>query len=286
VTGVEVVRAGALTTVQDRGRPGLAHLGVPRSGALDQPAHDLANSLVGNDPDAATLEITATGCTLRALQPLVVAVTGAPSPVFVGGIAAPHGSPIRLAVGQVIDVREPTSGFRAYVSIRGGIDVKPILGSRSTDQLSGLGPPPLRSGDLIAVGGEPGTPQPVFAARHALADIPASLTVTVIPGPRTQWFAVDALRTLSDAPYVVTHRSNRVGLRLHGEPLSRSREDELPSEGMVSGAIQIPADGQPVIFLADHPTTGGYPVVAVVHPDHLPALAQAAPGTTVRFART
>lgn len=286
MTGIEVVRAGALTTVQDRGRPGHAHVGVPRSGALDMPAHDLANALVGNEPDAATLEATATGCALRALRPLVVAVTGAPSPVFVGGIAAPHGSPIRLGTGQVFDVREPASGLRAYVSVRGGIDVPPVLGSRSTDQLSGLGPAPLRNGDVLAVGSEPGTPQPVFAARRPPAQIPVALTVPVIPGPRTQWFALDALATLSDAPYVVTHRSNRVGLRLHGEPLSRSREDELASEGMIMGAIQIPADGQPVIFLADHPTTGGYPVVAVVHPGHLAALAQAAPGTTVRFART
>jgi len=295
MSGIEVVRAGALTTIQDLGRPGSAHLGVPRSGALDVAAHALANALVGNPAgdgvesgdaqSAATLETTATGCALRALSEAVVAVTGAPAPVFVGGVAAPHGSPIRLRAGQVLDVREPTSGLRSYVGVRGGFRVPAQLGSRSTDVLGGVGPAPLKNGDHLPVGPDPATTAPVFAAREPTPAIPAHFELPVIPGPRPEWFAIDAVRTLHDSSYVVTHRSNRVGLRLYGEPLGHSRDDELPSEGLVLGAIQIPADGQPVIFLNDHPTTGGYPVVGVVHPDALPLLAQAPPGATVRFTR-
>lgn len=290
MTGIEVVRTGTFTTVQDLGRPGLAHLGVPRSGAVDVPSHTLANHLVGNPlgadgQSAATLETTATGCTLRALNDAVVVVTGAPAPVFVGGVAAPHGSPIRLRAGQVLDVREPSSGLRSYVGVRGGFAVPPVLGSRSSDVLSGLGPGPVGDEVVLPVGPEPATPPPVFAARESAWGIPGKIKVPVIPGPRPEWFALDALHTLRDARYVVTHRSNRVGLRLYGEPLGHSSDDELASEGMVLGAIQIPADGQPVIFLADHPTTGGYPVVGVVHPSALPLLAQAPPGAKIQFTR-
>ncbi|WP_235854148.1 hypothetical protein [Nonomuraea aridisoli] len=149
---IEVVRAGALTTVQDLGRHGLAHLGVPRSGALDEPAHRLANRLVGNLESAATLETTLTGTAVRLHAAATVAVTGAPAPVRIDGRPAAWGAPVHVPAGAVLDVGTATHGLRSYVAFSGGIEVSPVLGSRSTDLLSGLGPSPLSNGDRLPLG--------------------------------------------------------------------------------------------------------------------------------------
>ncbi|AEW92597.1 MULTISPECIES: 5-oxoprolinase subunit C family protein [Streptomycetaceae] len=276
-----VVRAGLLTTVQDLGRPGHAHLGVPHSGALDRPAHRLANRLVGNLEDAATLETTLTGCALRVHRAAVVAVTGAPCPVTVDGRPAPWGAAVRVPAGAVLEVGRATAGVRSHVAFGGGIDVVPVLGSRSTDVLSGLGPAPLRDGDVLPLGACHAAPPPVDCVPQP-GPAP-ELVLPVLLGPRHDWFAAAALRTLAAGGYRVSAASNRIGLRTEGPALERSRDGELPSEGMVLGAIQVPPDGRPVLFLADHPTTGGYPVIGVVPRRHLPAAAQAAPGTPVRF---
>ncbi|MFD7690699.1 biotin-dependent carboxyltransferase family protein [Streptomyces sp. NPDC059781] len=276
-----VVRAGALTTVQDRGRPGHAHLGVPRSGALDGPAAALANRLAGNPPDAAVLETTLNGCSLRPRSTVTVAVTGAPCPITVDGRPAAWGAPVRVRAGSVLDVGAAVSGVRAYVAVSGGIAVEPVLGSRSTDLLSGLGPAPLTDGAVLPLG-TPGEPHARVDAAPQPAP-PDELVLRVTPGPRDDWFTPAAVRLLTSRTYHVSPASNRIGLRTTGPALERARQDELPSEGMVLGAVQVPPDGTPVVFLADHPTTGGYPVVAVVHPADLPAAAQAPPGTPVRF---
>jgi biotin-dependent carboxylase-like uncharacterized protein len=278
---IEVVRAGPLTTIQDRGRPGFAHLGVPRSGALDGPARALANRLVGNGEDAAALETTLGGVSVRVLCPCVVAVTGAESEVSVDGRPAVWSLAVALAPGQVLDVGPALSGLRAYVAISGGIGVQPVLGSRSTDVFSGLGPAPLRDGDRVALGAPAGPPATIDVA--PLAEPPDPLVLRLSLGPRHDWFTMAALRTLADATYVVSPVSNRVGMRLDGPALERQVGRELPSEGLVLGAVQVPADGRPLVFLADHPTTGGYPVIGVVEPHDLPPCAQARPGATVRF---
>ncbi|MET8027321.1 biotin-dependent carboxyltransferase family protein [Streptomyces avermitilis] len=276
-----VVRAGALTTVQDLGRPGYAHLGVPRSGALDPPAAALVNRLVGNPPEAAVLETTLNGCALRPRSAVTVAVGGAPCAVTVGGRPAPWGAPVRVPGGALLDIGPAQCGVRGYVAVSGGVAVEPVLGSRSTDLLSGLGPAPLTDGTVLPLG------QPV--GPHARVDAvpqpgpPAELVLRVTPGPRDDWFTAAALRTLVTRAYRVSTASNRIGLRTEGPALERSRTGELPSEGMVWGAVQVPPDGRPVVFLADHPTTGGYPVIAVVRSADLPAAAQAVPGTPVRF---
>ncbi|MFF4357763.1 biotin-dependent carboxyltransferase family protein [Streptomyces sp. NPDC001604] len=279
-----VVRAGALTTVQDRGRPGHAHLGVPRSGALDGPAAALVNRLVGNPPEAAVLETTVNGCALRPRSTATVAVGGAPCPVTVDGRPVAWGAPVCVPAGALLEVGAVVSGVRSYVAVSGGITVEPVLGSRSTDLLSGLGPAPLTDGMVLPLG----TPKHV----HARVDFapqpapPAELVLRVTLGPRDDWFTPEALRTFTSRPYRVSAASNRIGLRTEGPALQRALPGELPSEGMVLGAIQVPPDGRPVVFLADHPTTGGYPVIAVVRPQDLSAAAQAAPGTPVRFMRT
>ncbi|KAB1933802.1 biotin-dependent carboxyltransferase family protein [Micromonospora sp. ALFpr18c] len=274
-----MLRAGALTTVQDLGRPGWAHLGVPRSGALDPTALRLANRLVGNPEQAAGLEITLTGCALRLTRATTVAVTGAEVTVHVGDRPGDTGRPLSVPAGAVLRIGPARRGVRSWLAVAGGIDVPPVLGSRSTDTLSGLGPPPLRDGDRLPLGRPAGEPAPVDLTVGTAP--PPELHLSVRLGPRHDWFTPTALDRLLGTPYTVSPVSNRVGARLAGAPLPRAVAGELPSEAIVLGAVQVPADGQPLIFLADHPTTGGYPVVGVV--TDVTPLAQARPGTTVRF---
>ncbi|WP_440556041.1 biotin-dependent carboxyltransferase family protein [Streptomyces sp. SCPE 10] len=278
---ITVVRPGALTTVQDAGRPGHAHLGVPRSGALDAPALRLANRLLGNAPDAAALETTMTGCALRPGRAVTVVVGGAPCPVTVDGRPAAWGTPVHVPAGAVLDAGTVTAGLRSYVAVAGGVAVAPVLGSRSTDLLSGLGPEPLRAGDVLPLGDPTGRTALPGAAPWPAP--PAELVLPLRPGPRADWFTAAALRTLFSATYRVSPHSNRVGLRTEGAPLERARPGELPSEGMVLGSVQVPPDGRPVVFLNDHPTTGGYPVIGVVTEPGLASAAQAPAGTPVRF---
>ncbi|WP_372351761.1 biotin-dependent carboxyltransferase family protein [Streptomyces sp. KL116D] len=276
-----VVRPGALTTVQDAGRTGHAHLGVPRSGALDAPAMRLANRLLGNPDDAAVLETTLTGCALRADRPVTVLVGGAPCPVTVGGRPAAWGSPVHVPAGATLDAGPATSGVRSYLAVAGGLAVDPVLGSRSADLLSGLGPAPLAAGTVLPVGRA--RPLPALPVAAPWPAPPAELVLPVLLGPRADWFTPAAVRTFLTATFTVSAHSNRIGLRTEGPSLERESAGELPSEGMVLGAVQVPPDGRPVVFLHDHPTTGGYPVIAVVPEPALAAAAQAVPGTPVRF---
>ncbi|MEV6399259.1 biotin-dependent carboxyltransferase family protein [Streptomyces sp. NPDC051907] len=277
-----VVRAGALTTVQDLGRPGHAHLGVPLSGALDPHAAALVNRLAGNPERAAVLETTLNGCALRPRCAVTVVVGGAPCSVTVDGRPAAWGAPVRMAAGAVLDVGPAVRGVRSYLAFAGGIAVEPVLGSRATDLLSGLGPAPLTDGAVLPLGRPAGPPARLDGGVPWPAP-PAELVLRVRLGPREDWFTASALRTLTRGAYSVSSASNRIGLRTEGPPLERAIAGELPSEGMVLGAVQVPPDGRPVVFLADHPTTGGYPVVAVVDGRDLAAAAQAVPGTRVRF---
>jgi biotin-dependent carboxylase-like uncharacterized protein len=279
---VEVVESGPLALIEDLGRPGHAHLGVPSSGALDAPALRLANRLVGNPESAAGIESLLGGITLRAWSSCTFAVTGPPVTVMLDGRPVGSHSPVHLAAGQIMAVGTPAVGLRCYLAFSGGIAVDAELGSRSRDVLSEIGPPPLSAGDVLPLGAAPGVPNglDVVLPSHA----PAELVVPVLLGPREDWFEEPAHRLAR--PWTVTAESNRVGLRLDGSALTRTAEfsdAELPSEGVVTGAIQVPPSGLPAVFLADHPTTGGYPVIAVVRRAALAALAQARPGTTVVF---
>ncbi|OIV35644.1 allophanate hydrolase [Mangrovactinospora gilvigrisea] len=277
-----VVRPGALTTVQDLGRPGHAHLGVPRSGALDPAALRLANRLLGNAEGAAALETTLTGCAVRTAAPATALVAGAPCAVTVDGRPAPWGAPVRLPAGAVLDAGPATAGLRSYLAFAGGVAAPPVLGSRSADLLSGLGPAPLTDGDVLPLGAPAGALPPAPGAAPWPGP-PARLDLPLVLGPRADWFTRDALRSLDAAEFTVSPRSNRIGLRTDGPVLDRARDGELASEGMVLGAVQVPPDGRPVVFLADHPTTGGYPVIGVVPAEALPPAAQARPGTPLRF---
>ncbi|MGC5583738.1 biotin-dependent carboxyltransferase family protein [Ornithinimicrobium sp. W1665] len=276
MTALTVVEAGPLTTVQDFGRLGQAALGVGRSGCCDRGAHRLANALVGNHPTLATLEVTLGGLVLTTDEDVVVVTTGARCP------GAPHLAPASLRAGEELRLGIPQAGLRTYVAVRGGIAVEPVLGSRATDVLSGLGPKVVEAGDLLPVGT---TPRPVPGVDVAPVPEPTNdlLVVPVTAGPRRDWFEDEAWELFLSQTYVVDPKSNRVGVRLEGTPLERERSGELTSEGMLRGAVQIPPSGQPVLFLADHPVTGGYPVMAYVDDDAVDRCAQLRPGQEVRF---
>ncbi|GAB3558501.1 biotin-dependent carboxylase-like uncharacterized protein [Actinopolyspora lacussalsi] len=279
---LEVLRPGPLSTVQDLGRTGLAGMGVGISGAADRSSLRLANRLVGNAESEAAVEITLGGLWLRARGVLTVALTGASFPVTVDGRAAASHTVLTLPTGSVLRVGQCRTGMRGYLAVRGGIDVPAVLGSRATDTLSGLGPEPLAGGTVLPVGRAHGE----FPRVDAAPITPPSggeLTLPVLPGPRQDWFSAEALRHLLHEPFEVTRDSDRVGMRLSGPPLPRNETGELPSEGMVSGALQVPPAGQPTLFLADHPVTGGYPVIAVVLSAHVAVAAQARPGQRLRF---
>ncbi len=274
---LEVVAPGPLCTVQDEGRPGQGALGIGRSGACDRASYRRANRLVGNEPGAAALEVTLGGLVLRASTAVTVVTTGARC-----AHDPAHDAPVTLRHGEELRLGAPASGLRTYVAVRGGVAVEPVLGSRSTDLLGGLGPAVLAAGDLLPVGA---TTHPMPGVDHAPVPEPPAgeLRVRVLPGPRRDWFGDDAWRSLIGQAWEVTAQSNRVGVRLAGEPLRRTRAGELPSEGMVRGALQVPPSGLPVLFLADHPVTGGYPVVGYVVDDDVDACGQLRPGQRLRL---
>jgi biotin-dependent carboxylase-like uncharacterized protein len=280
---LEVLDTGLLALVQDLGRTGLASSGVGRSGAADRGAFRLGARLLAQPYSAAALEVTFGGLSLRSRGELQVALTGAPAPATVDEHPVGYFAPIALAGGQVLRLGMPPVGVRSYVSVRGGLDVPAVLGSRATDTLSGLGPRPIRSGDVLPIGPAPATfpnvdvaPTPPLSAE--------TMILHALRGPRDDWLADVA--ALADTVWTVSSRSDRVGLRLEGEPLQRHARRsgmELPSEGVVRGAIQVPPGGEPVIFMADHPVTGGYPVVAVLVDDDADRAAQSAPGQQIRI---
>jgi biotin-dependent carboxylase-like uncharacterized protein len=280
---IEILRTGPLTTIQDLGRPGLAALGVGASGAADRHSLKLANRLVGNDEGAAALELTFGGLQARFGELTTIALTGAPCPLTLTPGPVPRGmyAPVTVRPGQHLTIGAPRAGLRTYLAVRGGISVPEVLGSRSTDLLSGIGPAPLKPGDQLTLGTQT-RGYPIVDQAPAPRYDPDPV-LDLLPGPRDDWFTPDALASLGGSAYLVTTESNRVGIRLSGPPLARAIPDELPSEGVVTGSLQVPPGGQPILFLADHPVTGGYPVIAVVTAPGIDRAAQLRPGDHVRF---
>lgn len=264
---LEIVEAGWSTTIQDHGRRSYADLGVPTAGAVDRRAHDLANRLVGNRPDAATLETTR-GLVIEAKSALIVAIST-------------NGSRYTLQPGERLRIDAPDNGMWGYLAVRGGIDVDPVLGSRSHDTLSGLGPAPLVDGSTLSVGMDPQSPLPTDLAPQALVE----RVVRLWQGPRADWFD-GGIEALTGGRWTVQADVSRVGARLSSGVFERTdsaMSGTMPSEGLVEGAIQVTPAGEPIVMLANHPTTGGYPVVAVVDPDDIGIVAQKRPGSLLRF---
>jgi KipI family sensor histidine kinase inhibitor len=287
--GLIVLVPGLSSTLQDLGRPGLMSVGVAGSGALDRFALRQANRLVGNEAGEAVIESVLGGLTLEARGSLILAVTGADVGLLItrpdgGERTAPLCAPFLLREGEVLRQTAPAWGLRSYTAVRGGFGAGTVLGSRSTDALSGLGPAILAVGDELPV--RP-APRGSAVGPSELPRVPRTPEVLrILPGPRDDWFDDDALSRLCAGDWTVTAQSNRVGLRLDGPALERTRLGELPSEGTVKGALQVPPSGLPVLFLADHPVTGGYPVIAVVVSADLDRAAQLPPGSLVRFRET
>ncbi|QOT19197.1 5-oxoprolinase/urea amidolyase family protein [Paenarthrobacter sp. YJN-5] len=301
-SGLRIVSPGVQSLIEDLGRRGHGPLGVSAAGALDRASIRRANRLVGNASTAAAIESVGGGLSIEAIGDQVIAVTGAPtaltvqSPSWVDSVNHDGGpqpgatrtvgmaAPFALLDGEVLSLGVPESGFRNYVAIRGGIDVPAVLGSRSADTMSGIGPAPLTVGKELRAGSD--TVSTAVGSPELQPDFPGAETVTVldvVPGPRADWFDQSALDSLASQDWVVTPQSNRVGMRLDGQPLVRTRDGELPSEGTMAGALQIPPAGLPVLFLADHPITGGYPVIGVVRDEHLDRAAQVPVGGKIRF---
>ncbi|WP_243789305.1 biotin-dependent carboxyltransferase family protein [Saccharopolyspora gloriosae] len=279
---IEIVEPGPLATVQDLGRSGHAGIGVGVSGAADRAAMRLANRLVGNAEGAAAIESTFGGLLLRPDRDVTVAVTGADSQLTVDGRAEPVNTVLRIRAGGSLRVGPPARGLRGYVAVRGGIAVEPVLGSRATDVLSGLGPPQLTAGTRLPIGPAPAE-FPVVEHAPIRRGRDGDLELAVVLGPREDWFTEQAISTLLGESFEVSAEINRVGMRLDGPELPRAHTEELPSEGMALGSLQVPPSGRPTLFLADHPVTGGYPVIAVVTAADVDRAAQARPGQRVRF---
>ena len=281
-----VVRPGLFTTVQDRGRWGHQASGVPVSGALDLLSHDIANLLVGNDTHAATLEVTIAGPELRFEQPARVAVTGADLQATIDGAKAPPGAAVACRAGSVLRFGERRSGARAYVAFDGGIDVRPVLGSRATHVGAGLGGVngrALVAGDRLALG------PPVIGTAAWQFDPPAvpigGARLRVLPGPQEDFFPESAFALFESTRFQVMPQSNRMGYRLSGAAVPRIPNREMISDAAFAGGIQVPASGEPILLMSDRQTTGGYPQLATVITADLPLAGQLAPGDWVEFAR-
>ncbi|WP_347484266.1 carboxyltransferase domain-containing protein [Vandammella animalimorsus] len=298
---LEVRSTGLQTLLQDGGRSGQTALGVGRSGALDGWAMRAANRCVGNPPGTPVLENLLGQMVLVATGPAVLAVTGADVPLRIRSAdgrsrQAATGCALALNAGDELQLGSPRAGARCYVAVRGGLQAPLVLGSAATDTLAGIGPEPLAAGARLPLlsAGALGPLQAVDAdgltwgaAARALPQPGQTVVLDVLPGPRADWFGPQALQLLQGQPWQVTPQSNRVGMRLAGaKPLQRAPQwagQELPSEATVAGALQVPASGQPVLFLADHPLTGGYPVLAVLASHHLDLAAQIPADVQLRF---
>ncbi|WP_244231785.1 biotin-dependent carboxyltransferase family protein [Rathayibacter sp. VKM Ac-2804] len=277
---LRVLDPGPLALLEDEGRPGHAAVGVGRSGAMDRGALRLANRLLGNAPDAAALELLGAGFTARFETPEWISLTGAAGAATLDGAALARVLPALAPAGSVLRLGPLTAGLRRTLGVRGGIAAPSVLGSRSRDTLSGLGPEPLRAGDRLAVGVPDGE---VLLPDWWPFDPPRDPAVRVLPGPRLDLLPPGTWQRLLAGPWRLSPSADRVGLRLAGTPLPTGGAHELPSEGLVHGSIQLPPSGLPVVFGPDHPTTGGYPVVAVVAAPSLDTLAHLTPGAEVHL---
>lgn len=285
--GLTVLRPGLLTTVQDLGRWGRQALGVPVAGPMDTFSHRLANARVGNEPEAATLEVTLLGPELRADGPVTLAMAGAGFALTIDGQSVPHDAPFTMTPGAVLRFGPRASGSRAYLAVAGGFETPLVLGSRSTHLVSAMGGfagRALVSGDVLPVGQGPARPVPAAPPVPVSPVTPARTTLRVMLGPQDAWFSTATVNTLLHEVFRVSTKSNRMGYRLEGPSLAPARSDEPLSEPVPFGAIQVPAGGAPILLMAERQTAGGYPKIATVIAADLPLAGQLGPGDVLTFA--
>lgn len=292
---LQIVDPGFLTTVQDVGRHGWARYGIPPSGPMDAAAASAANILVGNPADAALLEITLLGPALWPQRDVLIAVCGATFELWAGELRVPAWHAVFVRAGHSVRFAQRQAGARAYLAVAGGIAAPPFLGSRATYLPGGFGGwhgRALQRGDRLPIG-----PDPAGRPAHALLTdagmawprsqrpaYTATPTLRVVLGPQHDAFEPEAIHRFLGEPYTVTPRADRMGIRLQGRPLAHRGPAEIVSDGLVTGSVQVPPDGQPIVMMVDHQTTGGYPKIATVIRPDLPLLAQSLPGDVVRFA--
>jgi antagonist of KipI len=283
---LRVIIPGVLTTVQDMGRWGWQNQGVPVGGPMDPRAHRAANALVGNDVNDAALEVTLAGPELEFDDDRIVAVTGADFELSLNGAAQQTNAPINASAGSILRFGARRRGARACVAVSGGIDVAPVLGSRAThlpSAMGGIEGRPLRAGDRLPLGQK--RSRGSFPAPDFLVVPHGHATVRVLPGPHTDRFGSHALDVLQSGPYVLEVSSNRMGFRLRGKAVAQGGGDML-SDATTVGAVQVPPSGQPILLMADRPTTGGYPIVATVISADIGLAGQLAPGDSISFVAT
>lgn len=310
--GLKIIRPGLLSTVQDLGRAGLQHLGIVPGGVMDAVAHRLANALVGNEPHAATLEITVLGPELVFGQTLLIALSGAQFHATIDQVELPPDRPVLVSAGARLKIKQAAWGGRAYLAVAGGIDVPMVLGSRSTYLPAGYGGLAgrlLRAGDAL-----PLTSDSEALSRQRFAKLTAKrdaarliqaehftslrwsvppmtlpnrdpIVVRAMPGMHFEWFSPQSQRDLFDTSWRVSPQSNRIGFRLLGTELTRQKTGDILSGPTCLGTVQVPASGLPIVLMADHQTSGGYAKIVEIASADIARLAQLAPGARVRFIR-
>lgn len=296
---VEVLHAGFLTTLQDRGRIGFGALGVGRAGAMDDVSARLANALVGNPPGAAALEITLIGPALRFGRAATIALTGAECPLRIGNGTAATWRRVEVAAHETIEIGHARRGARAYLAVAGGFAVDAVLGSASTDVNASIGPfggRPLRKGDRLMLAASDDDDANAERAQRRTSTPPWSLDprpwfdpdfarrIRIIPGPHLDALEAPSRAALLARDFRIAPDSNRVGFRLDGPRLVFAHPIEMISEPLAAGTLQLPPGGQPIALMAEHPTIGGYPRLGQIAAIDLPRLAQRRPSDTVRFA--
>ena len=282
-----VLKPGMLTTIQDRGRWGWQSRGVPVAGPMDPCGHRVANALVGNHVDAASLEITLLGPELAFEDERLAAVAGAEFDVAVDDRAAPWNAAFLVPSGARLRFRGRKQGARAYLAVAGGIDVTPTLGSRSTHVLSamgGLDGRAVKAGDRIPLGDRSTARGAAPALDAPVVPLPrGEAVIRVLPGPQLDYFSSDALDVLRSAPYAIAQNSDRMGFRLAGPTIGHARGADIISDATPLGVLQVPASGQPILLMADRQTAGGYPKLATVITADMAVAGQLGPGDAIRF---
>ena len=285
ISALQIVKPGLLTTVQDLGRYGHQAAGVPVAGPMDTFSHRVANQLVGNSVDAATLEITLIGPEIVADAATTMAISGAHFEVTCDDRLVPIGESFAVSRGQHVKFGRIIQGARAYLAVAGGIQTAPVLGSRATHLVSRMGGfegRALAAGDRVPIAGD-AAPRPMRRSAGLVLPSKGRALLRVIPGPQADWFDADALKTMDGVSFRISPQSNRMGYRLQGPPLTRTDDRELISEPLGIGAIQVPAAGEPILLMADRQTAGGYPKIGYVISADLPLAGQLAPGDFIEF---
>lgn len=281
---IKILQTGALTTIQDKGRFGYQKSGIGQAGAMDQEAYIAANRLAGNLPGVAVLEMTMQGATLQFTDKHLCALTGADMQAKLDGVPQERYKSFTVEAGQTLTLGFAQSGLRGYFAVQGGIDVPKVLGSRSTDvksRLGGLEGRALKKGDVLEVGESDGLP-PIYTSLP-VPDYPDEVAVRAILGPQEDYFTEKGIADFFNTSYTVTPQSDRMGLRLEGAAIENKAGVDIVSDGITFGSVQVPANGMPIVLMADHQTAGGYAKIATVASADLSKLAQVKPGQKVRF---